>query len=89
MAKRNDVDERIVSQTELSERLTLNRATIWRMVREGRFPPPVQLTSSRIGWRWSVVLDWLEQREAHPERRRVFFGHPSQPPVKAGRRRAS
>ena len=68
-----DTNERILSTTELLERLPLTRVTIGRMVREGRFPPPVQLTTSRIGWRWSAVLEWLNEREARPGRRRVFF----------------
>jgi prophage regulatory protein len=84
MAKRKDksrtapttssADERILTTEELTRRVPLTRITIWRMVRQGRFPAPIQLTSSRIGWRLSAVLDWLNEREQHPERRRPFFG---------------
>jgi predicted DNA-binding transcriptional regulator AlpA len=68
------VDDRILEVRELAERLTLDRTTLWRMVQNKQFPPPIRLTKSRIGWRWSTVLAWLAQREAHPVRRRAFFG---------------
>ena len=44
------------------------------MVQEGRFPAPIQLTSCRIGWRWSAIVQWLAEREADPIKARTFFG---------------
>lgn len=67
-------DEIILTTAQLLERIPLRRQTIWRMVREGRFPPPVRLTSSRLGWRWSAVLQWLSERERSPLARRPYFG---------------
>lgn len=67
-------DERIVDPSELLARIPLDRSTIYRMVQEGRFPAPIQLTSSRIGWRWSAILRWLATREADPVKARTFFG---------------
>jgi hypothetical protein len=43
------------------------------MAREGRFVKPVRLTRSKIGWRWSAVLAWLNEREDHPLDRRPYF----------------
>jgi prophage regulatory protein len=74
-ATTNDTaDERILETSELLERVPLDRSTIWRMVQEGRFPKPIQLTRSRIGWRWSAVLAWLAEREANPVEARPYFG---------------
>jgi prophage regulatory protein len=70
----DDADERIVDPGELLERIPLDRSTIWRMVQEGRFPPPIQLTASRIGWRWSSILAWLADRERNPVESRSYFG---------------
>jgi len=67
-------DDRILTTEELLERVPLDRSTIWRMSREGRFPAPLQLTRSRIGWRWSAILAWLSEREANPIRSRQYFG---------------
>jgi prophage regulatory protein len=72
----NAADERIVECEELATRLTLDRTTLWRMVREGRFPKPIQLTASRIGWRWSAVLAWLADREANPVEARTYYKPP-------------
>lgn len=66
-------DERIVTVEELIERIPLDRSTIWKMCRDGRFPRPIQLTPSRIGWRWTAVLGWLAEREANPVESRLYF----------------
>ena len=44
----------ILTTNELLERMPLDRSTIWRMVRDGTFPPPIRLTPSRNGWRLSA-----------------------------------
>ncbi len=40
----------------------LSRTTIWRMVKTGRFPKPVELGPRAPGWRQSDVHGWLESR---------------------------
>lgn len=65
-------DDRILSTEELLHRIPLTRQSLWRMSREGRFPAPIALTKSRIGWRWSSIVAWLASREANPERRPYF-----------------
>ena len=67
-------DERILTTAELLERLPLTRQSLWRMAREGRFVQPIRLTRSRIGWRWSAVLAWLNERETRPLEQRAYFG---------------
>jgi len=64
----------VLTTRELLKRIPLNRSTIWRMVREGRFPAPIQLTAARIGWRWSTVAAWLAERERHRVAARSYFG---------------
>ena len=68
------VDDRIISSKELTQRIPLNRTSIYRMVRQGRFPPPIQITASRIGWRLSTVLAWMADRETDPLTPRTYFG---------------
>jgi len=67
-------DDRIVETAELLQRIPLDRSTIWRMTQEGRFPKPLQLTRSRIGWRWSAILAWMREREQEPITPRAYFG---------------
>jgi predicted DNA-binding transcriptional regulator AlpA len=69
-----DTDDCILSTEELLKRIPLTRVTLWRMSREGRFVKPIQLTKSRIGWRWSAVLRWMADREKHPVKSREYFG---------------
>lgn len=52
--------ERIVSSKEVQELTGLSRTTIWRLERNGEFPARVQLSSTRIGWRFSEVQDWIQ-----------------------------
>ena len=47
---------------EVMARTGLSRSTIWRRVRTGTFPAPVELGVNSIGWPASVITDWLENR---------------------------
>jgi prophage regulatory protein len=69
----HELNEVVLTTAQLLERVPLRRQTIWRMVQEGRFPPPIRLTASRLGWRWSTVLAWLSEREKRPVKRRQYF----------------
>jgi prophage regulatory protein len=41
----------------------LSRPTIWRLVKLGRFPRPVQLSSAQaVGWVASEVEAWVQAR---------------------------
>lgn len=56
--------ERILSTSEVLALLPFrSRTTLWKMQREGDFPPPVQVTRSRIGWRESDIRKFLESRQ--------------------------
>jgi prophage regulatory protein len=44
-----------------------SRQTLWREVKAGRFPKPVQLTPQRQGWLQSEVQKWQRDRVANRE----------------------
>lgn len=49
----------------------LGRSSIYRLMSEGRFPPPVKLTDRAVGWREEEITTWIQSREpAQPEERR-------------------
>lgn len=64
------MSERIIINYNEVIRLTgQSRAGIWRLVRAGRFPAPVDLgTGRRVGFFESEVQDWINARP------RVVYG---------------
>ncbi len=55
---------RIMRMPELTYRAGFSRTTIWRKVRSGEFPAPVQLSESgnSIGWHAHIFDQWLMTR---------------------------
>jgi|307.fasta_scaffold427242_4 prophage regulatory protein len=60
MAKPIEVDPAL-GLAKVVELTGLSRQTIWRMVRDGRFPKAVYLTERKPAWRASVVQRWLDK----------------------------
>ena len=54
---------KFVGYAEVEQAIGVSRSTIERMVREGTFPSPIQLSANRVGWRLETVLAWLAERE--------------------------
>jgi prophage regulatory protein len=48
----------------LAPRLGISKNTIWRLVREGKFPKPVKLSEKVTVWKADDVLAWLASKEA-------------------------
>lgn len=42
--------------------LPFSHATLWRMVKAGRFPAPVKLSDRITAWKSSAVIEWLEAK---------------------------
>ena len=56
---------RVLRREEVTRLTGLARATIYKKVTDGTFPPPVRLGIRSVGWRASDISDWLQA----PERR--------------------
>jgi prophage regulatory protein len=41
----------------------LGDSTIRRMVKDGSFPAPVQLSPRAVGWRSEAIMAWIEARQ--------------------------
>ena len=67
-----NADERLVGLREVLERIPVHRSTLREMIKAKRFPAPLQITESKLVWRWSTILQWLDDREKHPIKRRAF-----------------
>lgn len=53
-------DEKLVRMKRVIEMTTLSRTTLWRMVRQGRFPQPVKISRNRVAWREYDVVAWFQ-----------------------------
>jgi predicted DNA-binding transcriptional regulator AlpA len=53
----------ILTRKDLQEYVPVNRTTLWRMVRKGRFPAPLRVAGTRLqGWRLSTVQAWIKNQ---------------------------
>jgi predicted DNA-binding transcriptional regulator AlpA len=64
--------ERWLRKSEVLELTTLRKTALEKMVREGRFPPPVPLNEAhnRVAWPASEVIAW-QQKQLAVRRRRI------------------
>ena len=53
---------RMLRFPDVIERTGLSRTTIWRRVKAGTFPAPVQLGANSIGWPELAIIEWVESR---------------------------
>lgn len=58
-----DLVGRVLNIAEVVDRIGLSRASIYRLVAEGKFPTPIKLGDRRIGWRDSSINEWLQSLE--------------------------
>jgi prophage regulatory protein len=49
---------------EIQADFTLSRATIYRWMKEGKFPKPTHLGTNMVRWKKSDIDNWLAEREA-------------------------
>lgn len=59
------MQQTILRTPTVQERLGgITRSTLWRWVKAGRFPKPVQLGPQAVGWLEHEIDAWLEARAA-------------------------
>ena len=56
---------KVLRLPEVCQMSGLSRATIYKKISEGGFPPPLRLGSRSVGWRLADIDEWL----AAPERK--------------------
>jgi prophage regulatory protein len=55
---------RFIRFKELRQRIPLGRTTIWKMMREGRFPQSRRISKMAAAWLESEVEDWMKKNAA-------------------------
>ncbi len=56
------MENRMLRVPAVEARTGLSRVTIWRRVRAGTFPPPVELGVNSIGWLDKIITAWVESQ---------------------------
>ena len=53
--------QRILSRQEVALLLGISVTTLWRMVRNRQFPPPMRISPGRVGWPARTVARWIDE----------------------------
>ncbi len=82
-------EQRRLGISDLEARLHVDRATIWRWCRDGRFPAPHYLSERRMWWLSEIEAWELQQMSRPAEARRgaanLTGGTSTSPPLPPGR----
>lgn len=52
--------DRMMAIVEVTARIGLSRATVYRMMEAGTFPHPLRLSERTIRWRESEIARWID-----------------------------
>lgn len=55
--------DRFIRMKELITITGLSRATIYRLMKEDRFPKQIHLSERTACWRLSIVMEWISEKE--------------------------
>ena len=56
------MNDRLLRRREVEELTGLSRASIYRLMRSGRFPLPVRVSDTAVRWKASDITAWIESR---------------------------
>ncbi len=57
--------DRIVRDPEAKKITGTSRTTRWRLEQAGKFPQRVQVSPGAIGWLYSELQEWIQERAEH------------------------
>ena len=52
---------RFLTIKDVINETSLSRATIYRMIAKGQFPPSIQISAGRVSWREDAIESWKNQ----------------------------
>lgn len=55
--------DRMLRIAEVLRITGVSTATLYRWIKDGHFPAPVKLGPNSVGWRASVVRNWIDSRQ--------------------------
>ena len=63
VSKKRDPNS-IIRPSELSNILSVSKATLWRWENKGQLPSRIKISNRAVGWRYKDIDQWLNRREA-------------------------
>ena len=60
--KKSAKSKRIIGRKEMCKKIGVGETTLWRMVKRGDFPPPLQISPRRVGWEEGEGDTYIESR---------------------------
>jgi prophage regulatory protein len=63
-----NAQERLLPPAVVMDRTSLSRTTLWRLVRAGKFPAPIQVSAGRVAWSETALQQWIASKIAQPAR---------------------
>ena len=63
-----NMTDRLLRRRQVEETTGMSRSSIYRLMQEGDFPPPVKVGIAGVRWRESDVTAWMESRPVARER---------------------
>lgn len=58
----NLYNERFLRLEDVMAKVGLSRSSIYQMIREGKFPPQVQISQRCVAWQASSIDAWMQGR---------------------------
>lgn len=58
--KRALLPDPLLTDSDVSEVTSVSRSARYELIREGKFPKPVQVSQCRVAWRSSDVQGWID-----------------------------
>jgi len=55
--------DKLYSVAEVLAYTSISRQTLWRWIRDGRFPEPIRLSPRRRVWKESALQEWMNGLE--------------------------
>ena len=62
LGMRDVLDDDLVTSEWVAARMSMSIRTLWRLVQQGKFPPPVRFNRKLVRWVRKHVLDWLSSQ---------------------------
>jgi prophage regulatory protein len=57
------IEDRYIRLNELAPMLGISKNTIYRLIKENKFPKQIKLTERTVVWRLSVINKWVADKE--------------------------